>query len=254
MSEQDDMHTWTGAYVLDALPEDERERFEAHIQTCATCAEEVRELQETTSRLSGVLAEEPPPGLRDQLLAAARHTPQEASVTDLASARRRGASAPSRASRLTAVAAGILAIAVAGLGYVAFDLADRVAETEAAVQESEREVDRFVELLAAPDADVVTAESEDGSRARVVLSAEQGQAVVVTEGLPPAPSDRTYQLWLINADGATPAGLFDTEPDGRAATLLTGDLAGSAAIGVTLEPAGGSPQPTTDPVLAIELG
>jgi anti-sigma-K factor RskA len=69
----------------------------------------------------------------------------------------------------------------------------------------------------------------------------------------PAPATQTYQLWIIDPSGATSAGLFDTDADGRAIELVTGEFDDRVVIGVTLEPEGGSPQPTSDPVLAIEL-
>ena len=63
-----------------------------------------------------------------------------------------------------------------------------------------------------------------------------------------------YQLWYIGADGsARPAGLLTADPDGRGTMMLEG-VAGSAAnVGVTVEPAGGSAQPTTAPLVVLSL-
>jgi anti-sigma-K factor RskA len=76
--------------------------------------------------------------------------------------------------------------------------------------------------------------------------------VIAASGLPPAPSGRTYQLWGI-ASGSNPVslGTFDPGADGR--TTLALDVPAGAVFdlaAVSEEPAGGSPQPTTTPILA----
>jgi anti-sigma-K factor RskA len=246
-SEPTELHVLTGAYVLDALDDDEREVFEAHLDTCEPCAREVQELRATAAQLSAANHEIPPARLRERILLEAARTPQESPDPGVHPARPEDRGPlPRWAYRLAAAAVAVLVVAVAGLGYVVIDLNDRLDETQAAS-------DRIAEVLAAPDASIVTSEA-DGVSGRVVVSADRGEAVIVTSGLQPAPSEHVYQLWLIDDDGATSAGLFDTDADGRAVEVLAGDLAEVAAIGVTLEPAGGSPQPTADPVLAIELG
>jgi anti-sigma-K factor RskA/sigma-70-like protein len=63
---------------------------------------------------------------------------------------------------------------------------------------------------------------------------------------------RLYELWY--ADGGTmrPAGLLD---GGDATTvLMDGKVDRATAMGVTVEPDGGSPQPTSDPLLLIPFG
>jgi anti-sigma-K factor RskA len=108
-------------------------------------------------------------------------------------------------------------------------------------------------VLAAADAETLTVEGPDGSFARVVVASSRGEAVFLTDGMPETSSDEIYELWLIDDDGPAPAGLFDVDERGRATRVLTGDLAGAAAIAVTVEPAGGSPQPTSDPLMVVEL-
>ncbi len=69
MTTTDELHTLTGAYVLDALETDEeREAFERHLAQCAPCAHEVRELSETTARLGLAVAAPIDPALRAEVL------------------------------------------------------------------------------------------------------------------------------------------------------------------------------------------
>ncbi len=76
--DQPDLHSLTAPYVLDALPEPELGEFEAHLATCATCRDEVRELSAVAAELAAATATEPPEELRARVLAAIRTTAQEA--------------------------------------------------------------------------------------------------------------------------------------------------------------------------------
>jgi anti-sigma-K factor RskA len=260
MTSQPDIHTLTGAYAVDALPEDEREMFEQHLMVCDACAQEVAELQATASRLGEVAHETPPPGLRERVLAEIDLTRQErpspTTSDDLAARRSALPGADERPRRraagrlvtsLSVAAAAVLVVAVAGLSMVVSDLGDRLAQVETASSQ-------VADVLAASDATLVTAEGPEGEVGRVVASETRGEAVFLADGLPPAPDGHTYELWLIEPETFVKAGLFDTDDDGRATRVMTGDLVSAAAIGVTVEPDGGSPQPTTDPVMVFELG
>jgi anti-sigma-K factor RskA len=241
-----DIHTLTGAYAADALPEDERRFFEEHLAVCEACAQEVAELQATAARLGAASYEPPPPALKDAVLAEIDQVRQEpprtpAADTAAATTHRRG-----RWTSLAMPAAAAVAVAVLGLGVVVANLSSRLSEVET-------QATQLTEVLAASDARIVEADGPEGSRARVVVSASRGEAVFLVSGMGPAPHQHTYELWLIDDTGATPAGLFDVDDRGRATRVMTGDLDGTLAIGVTVEPEGGSPQPTTDPLMVVEL-
>ncbi len=75
MSEE--LHTLVGLYVVDALDDDERARFEAHLAGCPACQQEVAEFRATTGRLSQLMAERPPESLRAAIMARVASTPQE---------------------------------------------------------------------------------------------------------------------------------------------------------------------------------
>lgn len=243
MTTDEDLHTLTGAYLLDSLPEPERLAFEAHLNDCEACRHEVERLHDATTTLAPEPIA-PPAGLRDRIVQQARATPQEPPGPTHPA--RRHASRSPWPLRLTAAAAVVLLVAVGGLSYTLVNVTERLEQSQATAG-------RFVELLAAPDVTVATAQGVDGANGRVIASTSRDEALVVLDRLEPAPPDGTYQLWLIEGEQATSAGLFDTDAEGRATAALASGLTDVDAVGVTLEPAGGSPQPTTDPVLAIEL-
>ena len=86
-----------------------------------------------------------------------------------------------------------------------------------------------------------------GGTATVVRSPSLGKAVVITSDLPSAPAGKVYQLWLQDPDGQfTSAGLMSASGDQT--VVLQGDAADAQAAGITIEPAGGSEQPTSNPI------
>jgi anti-sigma factor RsiW len=233
----EELHTLVGLYVVDALDDEERARFEAHLADCAACQQEVAEFQATTGRLSQLMAERPPASVRAAIMARVASTPQESPVRppDELAARRRS---PMRlVAPALAVAAALVALLL-GIGWIS----------------SHRALDRqeaISAVLTAPDAKSVDLGGGEGTM-RVVYSPSLDRSVVVADGLADLPSDRTYALWFIGPGGAEEAALFRTS-GGRATKLLPRTPAGYQALGVTKEPAGGSDTPTQPILLQGEL-
>ncbi len=241
-------HTLIGAYVLDALSDTERRLFEEHLAGCSGCAQETAELLETTAVLAGEATVEPPAHLRDRVLAAVVHTRQLPPET--ATVRTGARSGWSRRTAALAAAAGI-AVAVT-LGIQAVDTNNRLERDLRALEQVNTRNSQVAELLAAPDAKLVRGDVAGGGTGTVVASSTRGQVVFLAHGLAPLPEDRTYQLWLIGADGPRPAGLL-TSSDRQPDPLLAGGFTGREAVGLTVEPRGGSPRPTTPTVVVLPL-
>ncbi|MFE9751434.1 anti-sigma factor domain-containing protein [Saccharothrix saharensis] len=240
-----DVHTLIGAYVLDAVSDAERRLFEEHLADCPDCARETAELLETTALLAGETAVEPPAHLRDQVLAAVAATRQLPPGTRVA-----GRSPWLRRTAALAAAAGI-AVAVV-LGVQAVDTNRRLERDLQALTQVEDRNRQVAELLAAPDARLVRGDVTGGGTGTVVASTAKGQVLFLGHGLATLPEDRAYQLWLIGPDGPRPAGLL--APSGGAETpVLAGGFTGREAVGLTVEPRGGSPRPTTPTVVVLPL-
>ena len=105
-------------------------------------------------------------------------------------------------------------------------------------------------IAEAPDAQSQTHEVEGGGEITLVTSAEQGRSGVVVAGLPELDAGQTYELWYIDDSGAASAGTFDVSGD-ETWRVLEGSFTPGVAVGVTVEPEGGSPQPTTEPIVVI---
>ncbi|MFI5984590.1 anti-sigma factor domain-containing protein [Streptomyces sp. NPDC051555] len=250
----EDPHALTGAYALDALGPDERHAFTRHLDHCTSCAQEVREFAATAARLASAAAVTPPPELKARVLdridtvrQLPPRVPAPGRYAELATRiRRRGGVFVIAASVAAAVTFGALAL----------DQHERAGRADRVRQSAQQDADRagarseaLAAVLAAPDARTATGRTATGARVTVVTSAARDQAVVLAPQLPATPAGTTYQLWFSEHGSMRPAGLLG----GGHALLLDGAVRDATAIGLTVEPAGGSASPTTAPVLVMAL-
>jgi len=240
------LHDLADAYALDALDESDRKRFERHLGGCTACTEEVRRLTEITTAMAMAVAVEPPPGLRDRVLAAVSVTRQL--PPEVAEPRRR-ASLP-RSSWMPRLATGIAVAAVAAaivLGVVQVNVQHRLDTVQTQNQ-------AIAAVLAAPDAKIASAPTSVGGHTTVVLSYSERKIVFTGSGLPALPASKVYQLWLISPSAARSAGLLPAANDnGRTGPVLASGLQSDDKVGVTVEPAGGTSAPTTTPIVVMTL-
>ncbi|MEP6482127.1 MAG: anti-sigma factor, partial [Rhodoglobus sp.] len=76
-------------------------------------------------------------------------------------------------------------------------------------------------------------------------------AALIVDGLAELPADKVYELWYIDGSGARGAGTFTVGSAGSTWRVLDGTMRAGDTVGVTVEPAGGSKAPTTDPIVKI---
>jgi anti-sigma-K factor RskA len=210
----DALHELTAAYALDALDPADEAAYEEHLAHCTSCQEELAML----SGVAGALAlaagpADPPEALRGRILDAARA--ERPYVVPLRP----------RWTTPVAAAAAIAACAIVGLAAWNVVLHNRLGHTESAL--------RGVPL--------------HGATGSVVLGVD-GRAALVLTNLSAAPTGRTYEAWVINGKSVTPAGLFHGG-EKTVVVQLSHRVPNGAIVGVTVEPAGGSPKPTSQPII-----
>jgi hypothetical protein len=242
-----DPHALAGAYALDAIDSPaERERFTRHLSRCPACTAEVREFAEVATAMAFASTVEPPPEMRPQVLAAAFNTRQLPRETRAhAHARPR----PARAPWLPWLSG---AVAVAGVAVAVF-FGFAQAHTQDQLNQARAENQAISLLLSAPQAKLLSQQTSAGGTANVVLDAARHELAVYTSGLPALPSGKVYQLWLIGPVKITSAGLLPAAQAGQTSPVLASGVVAGDKLGLTVEPAPGSAQPTTTPILALPL-
>ncbi|GIG40808.1 anti-sigma factor [Cellulomonas phragmiteti] len=275
-----DVRDLLGAYALDAVDDVERRAVERLVASDPDAAQELAELRATAALLGSAVRTAPPADARGAVLEAIRRTPQDRTPDGDGRAVRvddepAAGAVPDTAVRDTAApdtAAPGTAGDVPGDPRGVTDLAARrrarrpnwlavaaIAVGAAAVPASvawqqAQEADRAREqaqvlaaLLAEPDTEVVRGQVEGGGTAVGVLGTDQ--AVFTATGLEDPGAGREYQLWVIRDGVAVPDAVMpDRSGEVRA---VTDAFAAGDALAVTVEPRGGSLEPTTVPVVVL---
>ena len=253
-----DIHALSGAYAVDAVDDIERAEFERHLATCADCREEVASFRATAVQLSTLMSVTPPERLREQVLrdiakvrplppAVSEEAGQRIEATSREHASTLAADGPSRVSRLSDARRRRNRWLVAAAAVVAVGGGSALAVTQPWNSSSQVETNIAAQVQQAPDAQRYQQALPDGSTVTIVRSKSVGRAVLVTDNLAAAPTGKTYQMWLQAAGGGfVSAGLVP--PGSTETVVLEGDAATAQGAGVTVEPSGGSPQPTTPPI------
>lgn len=253
-------------YALDAVTQDERQAIEDYVSTAPEAErraflERVRHARETLALTFRVEAE-PPADLFSRIVARlpdpgtappAGQPDAGAPVTlngavagaqagdELAAARQRREERrrPSSTRRWLAGVAAAAAIALGGVGVGAY-MADQN--------------DPLNQVVRAGDLREASVEVSAGGTATLLISSSEDAAVVKMNDVPAPPEGKVYQMWLIPKDGSAPVsqGLMDEKALSKPAVVQ--GISSAAALGITVEPVGGSQSPTLPTVAAAQLG
>jgi anti-sigma-K factor RskA len=245
-------------YISSDLPPEERAALDDHCRACPACRALVSELEEAAALVYLALPQvEPPPRLRQRLLAAAHAADRPARAP--APARRPPWYRRLNPTRLAVAMSGVSLALALGLGGWVVVLSAEVNRQAAENQRLTAQVARqrysvyalreSVAMLTAQNKiERVVSGSDNAPQARGLIYYDPGaeKAMLVTSRLPPPAPDRVYQVWLRNRHGVVSAGQlqFDESGAGYAVLHAPGPLDQFEVVGISLEPSGGSPQPT----------
>jgi len=222
-------------YALHAVPESELADIERRVSAAPPAVaqafdDEVRSVRETMAVVSAATAVEPPDQLRDRLLT---EVSGAAPVTQLR---------PRVKRWQTAVLAAAAALVI-GLGALGVGMALRPAPNPSTAEQ----------VFAAPDVRTVSGPIPAGGTATVVFSREKNAGVLVMNNVAPPAAGTVYQMWLIGDKGPESAGTMDAKSVASSTTAVLPDLGDSQTLAFTVEPPGGSAQPTSAPFAKLSL-
>ena len=252
-------------YALDALSDAERAEIDNYIATASVRTAFLERVRQSRETLAASFADEaePRPGLLEDILRQLPQQPRTApadtasapssvpdvpagpaahvspDVVDLAAARnRRDRRRFGGVRGWVAAAAAAAVIALGGIGVGVYVAGQN---------------DPVNQVLQAGDVRQATVNVNGGGTATVSISSSKNAVVVRMNGVPAPPAGKVYQMWLIPKDGSDPVsqGLMDAQALSHPAVVS--GISSAAAIGITVEPVGGSKKPTLPTVAAAPL-
>lgn len=248
-------------FVLGTLDEVSQARVTSHLSACPQCRAEVAAVSQTFDALGRSVDEAvPPAGLRDRIVRVSAELPQASAATT---------TAPSRSARGVDVWLRLAAAVIVGVALWQWNAARqevatlqaRVAELQVDAQEllvaraslaqleaQVRAMTHQAQVLRASDMLSYTLDAHDparGAHARAYVSHKNGM-VFTADGLPQVPTGKVYQLWIIVDAKPISVGVFTPDATGNVyAVMDTPSISVMPTrVAVTLEPAGGLPQPS----------
>jgi len=252
---QDDL----ALYALRSVSHDESAVFREHLSKCGECRTELARLRGDLALLALSVDQLPPPsGARERFAQRIAGNPPVAKRAEPVPIDR--SSRFGSAGWLIWAVAAVLLIVAGGLGFEVSLLRAHLRDRDsriASLQASKSLAEQVAEVLTAPTAQrvLLTApKTPPAPSGRVFYLPSRGELILQANNLAPVLAGKTYELWVIPADGsaAIPAGLFRPDAAGNGSVILPPIPHGvnAKAFGVTLEDAAGSKTPTA-PILLV---
>jgi anti-sigma-K factor RskA len=232
------VHDLLPGYAIGSLDADELKRVEEHLSSCWICRNELSAFQTIADELAfAAPLAAPPVDAKEKLMQRVQsaHPKEQEPPTQAAPAR-----PPARWERLLPVWGLASLFLILGLAASSFLLWQRVNNREFAMAPGGMRAVALSATDAAP-----------GATGFVLISADGDDGALVVDGLPPLGEEQEYQLWLILDGERTSGAVFSTDERSYAGMRIRAprSLLDYSAVGITIEPTGGSPNPTGAQVL-----
>ncbi|CAB4970959.1 MAG: hypothetical protein F2868_00540 [Actinobacteria bacterium] len=241
-----ELHHLAASYALDALDPDEREAFESHLAECEVCHIDVAQLRTAATGLAEAQSVAPPPALRARVLDEITRTRQQSPLATRPTPVTHPVQPASPVRRIwmisTLAAAAAMALLVVAISVFGdHDRTDSFAGELAKVMEQ-------------PDAQMLELDAQPGGAGqfKVAWSNSLHRAVLIGEGLAPAPAGKAYELWLITAEQSMAMHVLDRAADGNVHVTLDAPQM-PAKWAITVEPAAGAEVATGDVIFIASV-
>ena len=231
------------AYALGALDAEDVVALETHLEKCASCRTELAEYRAMSeSLLIAIPPKQPSAKLRKQL------------QNQLPSAQKK--SLPKFTLNFYRFAVGTAVIVLLALNLASLNQARQIQIQQAEFENQINDAQAALAMLAYPGAERLSVDGE-GITGSLLLDSDRNIAALIVWNMPQLSRDQTYQAWLVDPQGGRiNAGIFLPHTNQAYTTqIITAEKGFSnyVGIGVTVEPAGGSDQPTGERVLKVDF-
>jgi len=247
-------------YALDALTDDERETVEAYLANHPEARLQVAEMIRAAATLPGSVSPiEPAPRTKEALMR--RVVADRRAVSSAISQPTRNVSRLESLFRTFSLAAAAIAILwVIVLNIQVARLRNEIASLNDDLAAQSNTLNQVIQRLPQENSSETITVSLKGTNAQpqaqgqLIANPASQSAVLVVTGLPPLEPDKTYQVWLI-ADAPISAGLLTVDANGQGVLIITSteSIGSFKSLGISVEPKGGSLQPTGDIVVLSDL-
>jgi anti-sigma-K factor RskA len=245
------------------LSEEERRLVEEYLAEHPEARRQLEEMQETVSAMPEAVARmEPPRRVKEALMAriAAEERPRVSAPVP-GEPSRRGLSSGDWFRRLSLAAAALAIAGVVILSLQVSQLRREIASLNQALVAQSNSLNALIEQLPQGTPSNVITVSLKGTdvqpQAQGQLIADPGSqsAVLVIAGLPPLEAGHTYQVWLIDGGAPVSAGLLTVDEKGQGVLVVTSEetIGSFNSLGISVEPEGGSLEPTGDIVVLSDI-
>ena len=254
-------------YALDAVTDSERQQVEAYVAANPEARLRLDEMIRTASALayaSEPLA--PPPALKrtlmDRVNADAKKRFAPLAPIQISAWSRFIESILTRAGSFFPQAVTVFSLFIAlAVGAWGLSLRNEIKSLQAQTAQLQEEVVEQQEILAviaSPNSQAFIISGTDhqpDSHGKLFADSETGSAVLVVAGLQQLEARKTYEFWLIKGDTPVAAGVFEVNEEGKAVLKVSHAVTPGSydAVGVSVEPEGGSEQPTGAIVMLSEI-
>jgi hypothetical protein len=231
----DEMRELLAASALNALPADEAEQVDRHLQRCSHCRAEMVGFGAAASLLAGP-SSEAPRGVWEDIVATIEHAPPEAMPGSLRRVVRR---------RSRWVQGWTVAAAAAGIAVLVLAISTASLQTDVTHLQNQASTGNLSSALASalstPGREVVELRSTSGRELARVVVMPDGGSFLDPESMSVLPPGRTYQLWAKSGGAAVSLGVLGPNP--RLSEFRVEP--GMTLLMITAEPQGGVPSPTS---------
>ncbi len=247
-------------YALDALTEDEKELVDAYLAEHPEAREQIRDMESAAAALPfGISSVEPPGHVKEALMArVAEDAKARIAAPVMSQPPRRGLRFENLFRSLSMAAAAIAIIWAVVLNVQVARLQNEISALNEQVAAQSQSISELVQNLPQTnESDVITVSLKStGAQSRplgqLIANPNDTSAVIVISGLPPLEPGKTYQVWLIG-NAPVSAGFLTVDENGQSVLIVTSEesIGSFKSLGISIEPEGGSAQPTADQIVVL---